>query len=317
MNKSDKLLDSLRENKIDLLIITNNSNVRYLSNFTGSSGIILFGKNTRLFITDPRYSEQASKEITDFEILVDNKPFWEILKSSNVLKNRKIGIESEHISLKDFNELSLLISKDNIFQTNNIIENIAAQKSDYEIEQIKRACEISEKSFREIVNIIKPGMTEKDIKTELIYTLHRNGSENFHFEPIVLSGERTSLIHGNASDKILENNENLLLDFGAVFNGYGADITRMVFWGRPSQIIKEAFNSVTETISKTIEEIRAKKEAGSLDLFARNILRERGFSRYFPHSLGHGLGLKGHYNPLISNRSKDILRTNNIFTIGL
>lgn len=315
MKKLDKLLDCIKELNIDLLFVSNNSNVRYLSGFTGSSGSILFGEDTRLFFTDLRYSEQASKEISGFEIIAENKPLPEILKSVKTLNKRKIGIESEHISLKDFNELSGIVSKNFIVPTENIIEDIAAQKSEYEIEQVKRACEISEKSFKEIINFIKPGITEKDIETELIYTLYKNGSENFHFEPIVLSGQRTSLIHGRASNKILKSGDNILLDFGGVINGYGADISRMVFLGDISGIIKEAFDSVTETIAKTIEEIRVKKDAKSLDLFARNVLRERGFLRYFPHSLGHGLGLKGHYKPLISYRSRNILQSNNIFTI--
>jgi len=314
-NRINELLKVLKERKVDFFIITNIPNLRYIANFTGSSGACIISQDKKIFITDTRYREQAEEEVEDFKILI-GEDFWKLLKSQKVFeKNKYVGFEAEDITLKDYIHLAEIVPSKYLKPLYDVVAELASNKSDEEIGLINKAVQISEAVFHNLTGQIKPKVSEKELKTELVYQLFKAGSESLQFDPIVLSGERTSLVHGRVSDRIVNQGDILLFDFGAVCEGYGADLTRMVFLGTPSRIIKEAYNSVIETISETIKIIQVSKSGKEIDDFARKILKERGFSKYFIHPLGHGIGMKGHYKPLLSKRSRDTMKPKSAFSI--
>lgn len=315
--KLEKVREKLDKFKIDAIIITHLPNIRYLTGFSGSSAICIVTKTDAFFLTDFRYKEQVKQQVKNFrKIIAVGKTLLDLIQEKKVFnKVKKVGFEADHAPFSFVLELRNKFKNIKFVPTKNFIEEVSAIKTPNEIENIKHAIKISEKVFYEILNLIKPGISETDIASEITYLHRKLGAEKDAFDIIVASGWRSALPHGVATNKKLKKGEIVLIDFGCVYNGYHSDITRTISIGKASSEIRKIYQIVLDAQTKAIESVREGLKASELDSIARNYIRQNGYAKFFGHSLGHGIGTEIHTLPRISPRSDYILQNGNVITI--
>jgi len=320
MRRIETFLQKLNQRNIDLAMVINFENSSrpssfYLSGFSGSSSILLISSDKKYIITDSRYFEQAQKE-TDFTLIPHKEGdiFDTLKKAVSDFSFKKIGVEFERINHKTFLALSEKICGQ-LVPIDDILWEMRSAKDEKETESIKKAISISEAALAETLKQIKEGVTELDIAAELDFRMRKMGAERIAFETIVTSGPRTSVVHGKPTNRKIHNNEPILIDFGAVVNGYCADITRTVCLGKPADELKQIYQIVYNAQSSALSEARASMTGSDLDLIARRIISAKGFSEEFGHGLGHGLGLEVHESPGVNPRNTKLLGNNAVVTI--
>lgn len=315
MKKIQAIRDKFDQLKIDGLLITNPYNRRYLTQFTGSAGVVLITENDALFITDFRYTEQASEQIENFNIVEHKGPIEsEINNQLEALNVKRLGFESEYTT---FDLYKTYEKKFNIelIPVKHLVESMRQIKNEDELTILKQAAKIADDAFVHILNYIRPGVKEIDIAIELEYFMKQAGATAASFDTIVASGYRSSLPHGIASTKTIENGELVTLDFGALYNGYCSDITRTVAVGNISDELKTIYDIVLEAQVRGVNGIKKGMTGKEADLLTRDYITEQGYGEYFGHSTGHGLGLEVHEGPRLSPHSDTILKPGMVVTV--
>lgn len=307
----------LEAHEADGILVTNALNCRYLSGFTGSAGAIIITKTRALFLTDFRYKQQAFDQVKDFEIILYNESgamFDNIIETINDIKLHSLIVESDDLSYDIFMKLK----EDSLVElkpVSSFFENLRAIKDSKELVKLKKAAEITEKAFEEILTFIKPGMSELEVANNLDFLMRREGADFNGRNMSVASGYRSALPHGRPSEKIIEENEMILLDFGAVYQGYHSDITRTIAIGTPVDELKQIHQIVYDALHLTKEKIEVGMTGKQVDAIARNYISKKGYGDYFGHGTGHGLGYAIHERPFLSPSSDDVLQENMVVTI--
>jgi Xaa-Pro aminopeptidase len=310
-----KLRCFLEDQGLEAVVINKLENVTYFSGFSGTDGILLITKASAKLITDFRYIEQATEEASLFEIIEHHQSI--LNKVSEEIKLEpiaKIGFEGDSFT---YNEFSILAQQLNTFKLKAVgLDQLRVVKDDVEIEEIKKAVAISDAAFDYILTIIKPGISEIVVATELETCMRRLGSLKPAFDTIVASGIRGSLPHGLATDKIIVEGELVTMDFGAVYNGYHSDITRTICVGMASDKQREIYSTVLEAQLIGVQTVKAGKSGKEIDATARQVIMDAGYGNFFGHGLGHGVGLAIHELPRLSPSSTcDKLEENMIVTV--
>ncbi|ADD02341.1 peptidase M24 [Thermoanaerobacter mathranii subsp. mathranii str. A3] len=315
MNKRlQNLKELMRKKNIEAFVIYKPVNVTYITGFTGDDSVAFVTHDRAIFITDGRYTEQAVKEVKNFEVIEHKNGIKEVLKEYiKTLGIKKLAFE-ESVSYGQYRELKEFLEIDLIPEV-NVVETLRMVKDDQEIENIKKAQNITDKAFEYLLNFIKVGMTEKEVALELEYFMKKQGAEALSFDTIVASGKRSSLPHGKASEKVIEEGDFVTIDFGCKVNGYCSDMTRTIVMGRASEKQKEIYNIVLEAQQKAIDNLKAGLMAKEADLLARSLIEEKGYGKYFTHSLGHGVGLEIHEAPSLSFKKEEILKERVVVTV--
>jgi Xaa-Pro aminopeptidase len=308
--------NKIQESKLDGFLITFLPHIRYVSNFTGSAGVCLLTNRTNYFISDGRYTQQASEEIKSFKLYTATDGLFSEISNLKLLKhNTYIGIDGNTLILSQLKELRKLFPKVHFIPKANFIDDIASVKDEFEIEQIVKAAAITDNVFEKILEIIKPGLRELDIAAEISYLQRTFGADKDAFEPIVASGTNSALPHARASTKIIRKSEMVTLDFGCVVNGYHSDMTRTIFIGKPKPKAVKIYNIVLEAQQRAITAAKPGISVKELDSVARDFINDAGYGEFFKHSLGHGIGLQIHEQPKISAFNKATLQEGNVVTI--
>jgi Xaa-Pro aminopeptidase len=315
MQKIEKLRKSFQEQGIDGILITSPFNRRYISNFTGTAGVVLISVEKSLFITDFRYVEQASKQAVGFDI-VQHKGLIhdEIATQVEKLGIKKLGFEQDYVTYSSYQTYQNSI-KSELVPVTSLIENLRLIKTESEIKILKEAADIADAAFKHILDYIKPGLTELEVSNELEFFMRKCGATSSSFDTIVASGTRSALPHGVASDKVIEKGDFVTLDYGALHKGYISDITRTVAVGEPTDKLKEMYNIVLESQLLSVEKIKPGMTGIEADAIARDYISSHGYGQYFGHSLGHGIGLEVHEGPGLSVRSEIVLKPGMVVTI--
>jgi Xaa-Pro aminopeptidase len=315
MSRIQKLKTLLNELSLDAFYVTHIPNIRYISGFSGSSANIIITKNTDYFLTDFRYKDQSAREVSGFEIIINYDNFSEVksIFSKNGIKNA--GFEANHLIFESFEIMKKSLNGIGFKPLSNKIEELTVQKTEEEIVKIKKAVEITDKTFRKMLEFIKPGMSELDVSAEITYTQKKLGAEKDAFDPIVASGLRSALPHGIASHKKIERGDPVTLDFGCVYDGFCSDLTRTIFAGKPTDELRNLYNIVYSAQKMAIEKAKAGMSSKQLDSSARDYIKEKGFGSYFGHGLGHGLGIEVHEMPGLNQRTDHTLKKNSVITI--
>ncbi len=314
-NRIKKIREIITDSEYDSLLIDSNVNRFYLTNFTGSSGRVLFTPKEQYFITDFRYIEQAHKQTNGYQIKEFNRDILEnineILKDDGV---KKLGFEAKSVNYYHYNEYQNKFNDIELISTEDLIKNIRMYKEENEIKLIKKAIEISDKGFKHILEFIKPGLTEKEVALELEYYQKKLGGDKIAFDFIVASGERSSMPHGVASDKTIKENDLVTIDFGTYYKGYCSDMTRTFVVGKASSKQREIYNIVLKAQLAVIDQIKAGMSGVEVDKIARDIIKEAGYGDNFGHGLGHGIGIEVHEGPTASYKSEDIIKEDCVVT---
>ena len=310
-----------KENKeIEGFLVTNLKNLNYLSGFDGEGIALIMVSGENYLLTDSRYTEQAQKESPDFKIITDEpkKKNARVLALKKILeksKIKKIAFESNDVSYADFKKYSDSFDSIVFLPTDNIIEQIRMIKDKEEIIKIKKAAQITTESLKDVFEIIRPGLRELDIASELAYTMRKKGAQKEAFDTIVVSGERSSLPHGKPSEKKIVEGELIIVDMGANYHNYNSDITRTIIMGKENEKQKEIFSIVLKAQKAALEFLKPGVKCKEVDSVARSIIEKKGYGKYFGHSLGHGVGLDIHELPRVSFSDDTVLLPGMVVTI--
>lgn len=317
MTRLEKIRDRFEPLGVDSFLVKSLPNIRYISGFSGSAANILLTKDTNYFISDFRYKTQASSEVyKEFEVIIytqNSMGFLKELSEKNGFK--KVGFESNILTYNDYQNLKSEFKELEFIPADSLIENIVSQKNEKEIELTKKAVKVTDDTFTELLKIIKPGMTEREVSAEISFLQKIYGADSDSFEPIVASGERSAFPHARPTDKKIENGELLKLDFGCTVEGMKSDMTRTIAIGEISDECKKIYNIVKDAQQKALEKVKAGVSVKEVDAAARDLISENGFGENFGHGLGHGLGYDIHERPSLNQRTDFILQINNIITI--
>ena len=307
----------LKDENLDALLITSLPHVRYLSGYTGSNGIILISPKVSTFLTDFRYQQQAKEQVKFSQVIIVQRDLFSGLPNLPLLKSKriKLGFESEHVNYQVFQRLQDLLPDCLLIPMDKIVDALTIKKDPPEIENIKKAAEITDLVFSEVLDLIRPGMVELDLAAEIEYRMKSFGSSSPYYETIVASGKRAALPHGIASDKKIQKGDFVTMDFGAVVDGYTADLTRTVLVGKANQRQRNIYNLVLKAQQQATKKVRAGIKACDLDKTARDIIKKNGYGQYFGHGLGHGIGLLVHDNPAVNPTNQQPLESGMVITI--
>jgi len=312
-----KVQKKLKEENLDAILVTTPPNVRYLSGYSGSNGILLITPKTSVFLTDFRYKDQSKKEVKGSEVFLGSRDLLEDLSKLKGIKGKriKLGFESKNLTCNSFQRLKSILPEALLVPTENIVQSILIQKDQKEIEKIKKAVAITDQVFTQILGLIQPGITEIDVAAEIEYMIRKQGADDIAFGTIVASGRRSALPHGRASKKKIKPNQPVTLDYGAVVDGYVSDITRTIMVGKATRKFKKIYKTVFYSQQKAIRSAKPKLKCFKLDKIARDVIKRAGFGKYFGHGLGHGIGLLVHDYPPVNSKSQEVLKQGMVITI--
>lgn len=302
----------------EALLILSDANRFYFTGFPSSAGNVIITKQNCIFLIDFRYFEKAKSEvITSKVVLLENfnRQIAEILKEENIktlyLETQTTSISKSESLKKAF--LQVNISSDDKFD--NIITDLRAVKTADELQNIRLAQQLTDKTFTYILNNIKAGRTEREIMLDMEFYMRSLGSEGVSFDFIVVSGKNSSLPHGVPTDKPIERGDFITMDFGAVVSGYRSDMTRTVALGNVTDEQTAVYNTVLDAQLSALKEIHAGVICSDIDKIARDIIYTAGYKGCFGHALGHSVGIEIHESPALSPNCADILKTGTVMTV--
>ncbi|NLN83979.1 MAG: aminopeptidase P family protein [Firmicutes bacterium] len=316
MELINRLRQSLQDQNLDVLLVTNVQNRAYLSGFTGSAGWLLISQDRADLLTDFRYYEQAEQQAPNFNLIKQEKNL------SNTLKNelaqadfKRLGFEQEHMSYALATDLIKENSQVEFVGVSHLVETQRTVKSSEEVEKMQKAANISEACFAHILGFIRPGIKEVEVAIEMERYMRSQGAEALAFESIVASGPRSSLPHGRPTERVLEEGDFITLDFGAKYGGYCSDMTRTMVIGKASEKQKKIYNIVLEAHLKALAAVKPGPLGKDIDKIARDVISEAGYGEYFGHGLGHGVGRNVHEMPSVGQAGNMALASGHVITI--
>jgi Xaa-Pro aminopeptidase len=316
-NRIKRLQNSLENENIDVLLVSHLPNVRYLSGYSGTNGLVLISASGSVFLTDFRYKDQARQQVKHLRVVIAERELVQTLPTLSLLKGKrlKLGFESQRVTCAAYEDLKALLPNCLLVPTENLVESFSVKKDKGEIEKIREAVRITDLVFSEILDFIRPKVKEQDVAAEIEYRFKRHGSSIPFYETIVASGKRSALPHGVASGKRIQKGDLVTLDMGATYDGYTADLTRTVVVGKANKKQKKVYNIVLKSQKQALSRIRPKMRACDLDKVSRGVIKRAGYGKYFGHGLGHGIGLVIHDNPAINPRNQQPLEAGMVVTI--
>lgn len=306
----------LEEDGVDGFLVTNEINIRYITNFTGSDSVLLITPGSDYLFTDSRYVEQAHQDNPEIKIVERKISLTNsICGKIKQLKIKKLLVESLYISIDQFNEIKQRINNICMLTAKGIVENYRKQKTKDELEKIQKAIGIAEKAYTNVQSKIKYGITEKDIADILEYELRKQGAEKSSFDIICAVGKHASKPHARPSTTRIQRGDTVLIDWGSRFQDYNSDLTRLKTMDRISPKFRKIYQIVLDAQYLAIGSIRPGVMAKKIDAVARGYIEKKGFGKYFGHGLGHGVGLEVHEAPFINKKSNEILKEGMVFTV--
>ena len=306
----------LAEHDLDAILITQPENRRYLSGFTGSAGVLLISQEQAIIATDFRYYEQVAREAPGFQLARIEKKFVDILPHLVAqVGAKRVGFESAHLTYDQYQEWAKVAEGFELVPTKELVEKIRAVKDEDELEKIRRAVALADQALAYVLDIIEPGMTEKEVAWELESFMRTHGAEKVAFDLIVASGPNGALPHATASERAIRADEPIVMDLGCVVEGYHSDMTRTICLGQPDERFREVYELVLSAQLAAEEAIRPGMTGREADAIARKVIEEAGYGEQFGHGLGHGVGLAIHEKPTLGKLSEDVLEPGMVFTV--
>jgi len=308
--------DFPRYKNIDALLILNDSNIRYLTHFPASESWLLVTKTKAFYITDSRYILEARQGLKGVVVKQYNHmPCVTLCEICKQFKIKRLGFDERHTSFALWKKLNEFCPKNvKLVPATGLVESLREIKDEGEIAQVRNCLKLHFKALDFMKKVVKPGLTERQAALKLESYVKIHGAE-FSFTPIIASGPNSCFPHARTTDRVIRNNENVLLDFGIDINGYKSDLTRNFFLGRITPRIKQVFDALTLAQREAISLIKPGVEASLVDAQARKVLRKFSLAKYFGHSLGHGVGLDIHEGPRLSAKSGSVLESGMIVTV--
>ena len=299
MNNVKRIQQELRRRGLDGMLVTDEKNQRYASGFPITDGAVVVGLEKSWLITDSRYIEAAEaavdSSLTEVVLYDREHPLTGIIRSVCAGMAR-LAAEDKKLSHVGYLGYEKALGRE-LLPAGDLFETLRASKTEEEIACMIEAQRISEKALETVLHIIKPGMTERQVAAELVYNMLKNGSEGNSFDPIVITGSKTSLPHGVPGDKVIQSGDFVTMDFGSIKHGYCSDMTRTVAVGSASEEMRNVYDTVLRAQLAGIAAARAGVPGKEIDAAARKVISDAGYGKYFGHGFGHSLGLDIHELP--------------------
>ncbi len=303
---------SLLNGEANGLLLTSRFSRHYAAKYDIAEGIAIVTKNGCRCFTDSRYIEAARNGLQGFEVLETNRenPYSKLINDAiRDFGVTCLGYEEAYMTVAELmNFQEKLEAK--LIPMNDKIAAFRAVKEPYELQRMRKAQEITDAAFTEVLTKIRPGITEKQLAAELIYCLLKNGGEGLSFEPIVVSGPNTSLPHGVPGDRVLQEGDFITMDFGVLYQGYCSDMTRTVALGYATEEMKQVYDTVLKAQLAGIAATKAGVKGKDIDAAARKVIEDAGYGAYFGHGYGHSLGLEIHENPNCNPAGDTVMEEN-------
>jgi Xaa-Pro aminopeptidase len=309
----ERLAELVAERELDQLFVSDITNVRYLTGFTGTNGACLVGRDELVFFTDFRYTERAAHEVG---------PEWERPEGERELvpqiaarMSGRVGFEDARLSVRQLARLEAAVGEDvDLVAAGDLVEQLRAVKRPEEIERMAAASELADEVFRWAVERGLAGRTERDVARATEARIRELGAEP-SFPPIIGAGENGALPHAEPGEREIGSGELVVFDMGAELDGYCSDGTRTFATGEPGDEAREVYDLVLAAQLAALGAIRPGAAGNEVDAVARELISEAGHGDHFGHGLGHGVGLEVHEAPRLAITSEDELREGNTVTV--
>lgn len=314
---TEKMMNYVKTDGADALLLLNEANMHYVCGFSPSEGMVLVTPEAMYQLVDSRYTETALHHAKDTGVQVTeiNTGFWDELAALLIKIDCKILLfEDRTVTYRQYKQLQDIFSGE-LRPVGNGVMELRNVKEPWEIDLMKTANRIAEKAFTELLNDVKPGKTEKELAARFDYLMALGGSQGVSFDTILLTGAHTSMPHGVPEDRVVQNGDFVLFDFGATYRGYHSDMTRTVAVGNATAEMQAAYDLVLRAQLAGIQALNADMPCKDVYRAAYDVLAAEDKAQYFRHSLGHGVGLEIHEGYNASPRSTDVYQTGNVTSV--
>ena len=305
MKNLEKYLSILND-EVDGLLLTSRYSRHYGAEFDIAEGVAIVTKAGCRYFTDSRYIESAQRDLKGFEVLCVDKIGYNKLLNDAIADFGVIvlGYEENYLTAAELMGYEKNLNA-KLVPYNKAISSFRGVKEAWELELMRKAQDITDKAFAEVITRLKAGMTELELQAELIYCMYKNGATGLAFDPIVVSGPNTSLPHGVAGARVIQEGDFVTMDFGASYMGYCSDMTRTVAVGFATEEMKTIYNTVLEAQLAGLSVSKAGVPGKDIDGAARKVISDAGYGEYFGHGYGHSLGLEIHEAPNPNARNEE------------
>ena len=308
MKNLEKYL-SLLSGEVDGLLLTSRYSRHYGAEYDIAEGVAIVTRAGCRYFTDSRYMECAEKNLKGFDVRMVDRDRNYVQCINEAIADfgvTTLCYEEDYLTVAEFRGYEKNLNA-KLMPFNKPISDFRASKEEWELDLMKKAQQITDQAFTEVLPRIKVGMSELELQAELIYCMYKTGGTGLAFDPIVVSGPNTSLPHGVAGERRIQAGDFVTMDFGASYMGYCADMTRTVAVGFATEEMKKVYSIVLEAQRAAIAETKAGVTGAFVDGIARKVIENAGYGEYFGHGYGHSLGLEIHENPNMNTRNHEPL----------
>ena len=298
MDHIAKITGQLPEYGLDAMLVTSAPGERYAVGFEGE-GWVLVSRDGAHYSTDGRYIEAARQQVTGAEIVLTERGQSHLALAREEIRRRglkRVGFESGRVSADELGRWKDSLPCE-LVAAQGLLDGLRAAKDEEELARMRQAQRITDEAFREILNFIRPGLTEQEVAARLVYELLRRGGRRVSFDPIVAAGANGSMPHAVPGETVIQPGMFVTMDFGCVYEGYCSDMTRTVAVGQPTDEMERVYHTVLEAQRAGIAAARAGVTGSEVDRAARQVIQQAGYGSFFSHSFGHSLGLEIHESP--------------------
>ena len=305
------------------MVVSSSENIRYLSGFTGSAGVLICRKDDSVLVTDGRYTEQATAQVRDSGAdvrIVETRTAAATLEavSELLIDNSLCVCEASDLSVDAHARYVAALGKA-LLPVTGVVEELRRSKSEAEVERIAFAAEAADKALADVRDVLVRSMsepiTERDVRDELEYRMRRHGADGPSYETIVASGHNAAKPHHRPTDQLLREGDSVVIDVGGLVDGYHSDMTRTYLLGSVDPVLQTMFDVVSESQSRGVAAVRAGVLPSEIDRICREWITEAGFGPEFVHGTGHGVGLQIHESPWLRAQSIEPLREGEVVTV--
>lgn len=303
----------------DALLVTSLENLRYLTGFTGSAGMLLVREGQAVLCTDGRYRDQAAEQMAAAGVeasLVVDRPVGQLealVKAAAGLG--RLALEAVHVDWARARRLDERFAGIELVASIGLVEQLRVVKDEGEVARLEAACQIADVALAQTKELLTSGCSEATFAAELDHEMRRRGSSGPSFETIVASGPNSALPHARPTERTISPGELIVIDFGATVDGYHSDMTRTLCVGEPSDDLGALVEAVLAAQRAGVRALSAGALGVEVDRVCRESLSEAGYGEAFSHSTGHGVGLQIHEAPAVSQESTDILPAGSVVTV--
>ncbi len=312
-----KVQELIEREGLDAFLFSSQANVFYLSGFRSTHAYAILTPGSRHLLTDGRYYERAKEVLKDWNVvLIKGRAMRFLKRFLRDLGARLVGYESDRVSC----EMRRSMRSNRIRWKGyvNFLRDIRVLKTREEIERMREGVKLSDRIYRELLEFIKPGMTELEVRSFIVRRILESGSYGESFSTIVASGEATAIPHWETSRRKIGENSPLLVDMGLVWDGYCTDFTRTLHIGKPPPEFLKIYNVVRDAHLFALEKVRVGNRVGDVDRAARDYIKRKRLGKFFVHSTGHGIGVEIHEYPRVYFKGEDadrIIEEGMVFTV--